>query len=174
MRGRLAYLAGRAGRAPWAAAPSGCSPVRSGPSWRWAADPGSAGSRPARSCSGTRRPADASWTLGDTTDPNNPEKRPGPQHPAPRRCPCGPTAPQGLSPPVPARFLPATLCTSSHCVHTQKTPHGSQAARPPQHLPVRSGYLPEPSAQQRPTRRDTSHKEGRRKQVASVLVTHFI
>lgn len=72
-----AYLAGRAGRAPWAAAPSRCPPARSGPSWRWTTGPGSAGSRPAPSCSGTGLPAGASWTLGDTTDPNNPEKLPG-------------------------------------------------------------------------------------------------
>lgn len=71
------YLAGRAGRAPWAAAPSCCSPARSGPSWRWTTGPGNAGSRPVPSCSGTRLPAGASWTLGDTTDPNNPEKLPG-------------------------------------------------------------------------------------------------
>ena len=62
------HLAGRAGRAPWAAAPSCCPPARSGPSWPWTG-PGSAGSRPVPRCSGTRLPAGASWTLGDTTDP---------------------------------------------------------------------------------------------------------
>lgn len=86
------YLVGRAGRAPWAAAPSCCCPGRSGPSWQWTAGPGSAGSRPVPSCSGTRLPAGASWTLGDTTDPNNPEKlprrapspfTPDPNHPSP-------------------------------------------------------------------------------------------
>lgn len=62
------YLAGRVGRAPWAAAPSCCSLGHPGPSWQWAPGPGNAGSRPVRSCSGTWLPAGASWRLCDRTE----------------------------------------------------------------------------------------------------------
>lgn len=89
------YLAARAGRAPGAAAPSCCSPARSGPSWRWAG-PGSAGCRPAPRRSGTRPPAGASWALGDRTDPADPEELPGARrHPR-------------------SHFLPADLCANSN------------------------------------------------------------
>lgn len=62
------YLAGRVGRAPWAAVPSCCSLGHPGPSWQWAPGPGNAGSRPVLSCSGTWLPAGASWRLCDRTE----------------------------------------------------------------------------------------------------------
>lgn len=62
------YLAGRVGRAPWAAVPSCCSLGHPGPSWQWAPGPGNAGSRPVPSCSGTWLPAGASWRLCDETE----------------------------------------------------------------------------------------------------------
>lgn len=106
------YLAGRAGRAPWAAGPSWCCPARSGPSWRWKTGPGSAGRRPGPGCSGTRPPAGASWTLGDTTDPNNPEKLPGRRRtprPRPQRrpFPWTQTAAPGLPPHTGKPVLPS-------------------------------------------------------------------
>lgn len=117
------YLAGRAGRAPWAAAPSCCSPGRSGPSWRWTTGPGSAGSRPVPSCSGTRLPAGASWTLGDTTEPNNPEKLPG-------------QAPSPLTADPDGTLLPGRL-------HAREK-HESSPPKSPRLVPEEPGLCPPP------------------------------
>lgn len=81
------YLAGMAGMAPWAAVPSCRSPDRPGPSWRWMTGPGSAGSRPAPSCSAMWPPADASWELRDMTEPSHTRRRPYPHPHTVAACP---------------------------------------------------------------------------------------
>lgn len=123
------YLAARAGRAPGAAAPSCCSPARSGPSWR-GAGPGSAGRRPAPRRSGTRPPAGASWTLGDTTDPADPEKRPGPGCTFPGGAPVLPRLPHEV-----VRSSPGhTSCQPT----SAPTPPTRDTQRAPGHCPAGS------------------------------------